>query len=119
MPQRKAPWYRALHGDKPQPKQRKRIAPVSRGMSVKRRRYMALRVTFLKEHPWCAVYPTKPSRDVHHTKGRKGKNYLNTSTWLAVSRKGHKRIHEILPGLDNLSGPAWATRMGFLGSFNA
>lgn len=32
------------------------------------------------------------SQDIHHKRGR-GKYYLDTSTWMAVSRKAHEKIH--------------------------
>lgn len=40
--------------------------------------------------------PQKPviATDIHHKAGRTGSNYLNTDTWMAVSRKGHEYIHE-------------------------
>lgn len=92
-------------------------------MSSKRQResriYSKLRRQFLTENPWCVVYPTKRATQIHHTRGRHGKNYLDRSTWIGVCAKGHDRIHLILPGLENLSGPAWATRMGYLKSFHA
>lgn len=34
-----------------------------------------------------------PSEEVHHRKGR-GKYYLDTSTWMAVSSAGHRWIHD-------------------------
>lgn len=34
----------------------------------------------------------QPSEDVHHTAGRHGGNYLNVSTFMAVSRKAHDWI---------------------------
>lgn len=55
--------------------------------------YSKLRKEFLAENPVCAVYPTQRSKDVHHTAGR-GINYLKVETWLAVSRDGHRWIHE-------------------------
>lgn len=44
------------------------------------------------------------STECHHIQGR-GKNYLNVSTWLAVSAEAHRRIH---------SQPSWARANGFL-----
>jgi len=44
------------------------------------------------------------SKECHHREGR-GKNYLNVSTWLAVSSEAHHRIH---------SNPSWARANGFL-----
>ena len=44
------------------------------------------------------------SEECHHREGR-GKNYLNVSTWLAVSAQAHRRIHDT---------PSWARANGFL-----
>lgn len=94
------------------PKPKKRL-PV---MSAKRRResreYSAKRKDFLARHPYCEGWrkivmwmidndhealETAPldcprSTDVHHGH-RRGVNYLNEATWLAVSRWGHEWIH--------------------------
>lgn len=56
--------------------------------------YKAKRLKFLKLHPRCMVYPELKSQDIHHKAGRIGKNYLDESTWLAVSRKAHIKITE-------------------------
>lgn len=117
--QPKAPWFVARFGNKPSAKLRKRVRPVSTKRARERLLYSAKRKRFLKEHPFCAVYPRKHATQVHHVAGRKSSNYLDDSTWLAVSMEGHERIHHVLPGLINLSGPAWATRMGYLKSFHA
>ncbi len=45
-----------------------------------------------------------PSTDVHHAK-RRGKNYLDVSTWFAVSRAAHIRIE---------TNPSWARANGWL-----
>ena len=62
--------------------------------------YSVQRRAFLKAHPVCQVAryipglnPKARSRDIHHTAGRYGGNYLNESTWLAVCRKAHDWIH--------------------------
>lgn len=34
------------------------------------------------------------SEEVHHCAGRSGSNFLNEATWMAVSRQGHRWIHE-------------------------
>jgi hypothetical protein len=66
--------------------------------------YNDLRKVFLKENPRCAVFPSKLSTDVHHKKGRLGNNYLDVSTWLAVSRDAHRKIED---------NPEWAYKMGY------
>lgn len=81
----------------PTPKKRKRIP----AMSAKRKKEAALyskkRKAFLEKYPRCQVCGLFslvhfPSEDVHHTKKR-GKYYLDDSTWLAVCRGCHNRIH--------------------------
>lgn len=44
------------------------------------------------------------SCDIHH-KAKRGANYLNTETWMAVSRGAHEYIH---------NRPSWARENGFL-----
>lgn len=65
--------------------------------------YGKLRKQFLKDNPICPITGEKTT-DVHHKKGRLGKLLLDTKFWLAVSRKGHKRIEE---------NPEWAKEMGY------
>lgn len=55
--------------------------------------YSRLRKIFLTDNPRCAVFPSMRSDQIHHKKKR-GKNYLNVSTWLAVSSRGHRWIHD-------------------------
>lgn len=66
--------------------------------------YAQLRRQFLIENPFCQVYPSEPACDVHHVYGR-GKYYLDVSTWMAVSRQAHDRIHH---------DKAWAREQGYL-----
>ena len=110
---------------------RTRLAP----MSAKRKRdhaiYMKKRAAFLEAHPFCQVWIQRMgldeeaviqwggnykdlagefgivprSEDVHHVAGRSGSNYLDESTWLAVSREQHESIH---------SHPSFARRQGWL-----
>lgn len=44
--------------------------------------------------------------EVHHIHGRNGKNYLDESTWAALSHEAHMRIH---------ANPIWARANGWLG----
>lgn len=50
---------------------------------------------------WRVIY----SQDVHHMAGRRGDNFLDETTWMAVSRLGHAWIH---------SNPSAARKMGWL-----
>lgn len=80
--------------------------------------YAKKRKAFLEAHPYCQIWmarhagivrdetsgdvvgfmlggvPPDRSSEVHHKAGRTGKNYLDESTWMAVSREGHTWIHE-------------------------
>jgi len=44
----------------------------------------------VKDGTWCEV---PAATEVHHRKGR-GKYLLDESTWLAVSNRGHRWIHD-------------------------
>lgn len=86
-----------------------RRTPLSR-VSSKRRRdmktYAILREEFLNEHHHCMAFfiikkhldpdgcfwePTPEATEIHHAHKR-GKNYLNVYTWLAVCRWSHAWI---------------------------
>lgn len=98
-------------------KKRGRIRVVSKRRTALNKEYAKLRAQFLKDHPFCqwsiiefghswayaqtadfsefvrtgkSPYPI--ATEVHHRKGR-GKHLLDTSTWMAVSAEGHRRIH--------------------------
>lgn len=72
-----------------------RIKPRSKKQLKADRKYSKLRAEFLSrpENERCAVYPWLYATEVHHKKGR-GIYQNDTSTWLAVSREGHKWIEE-------------------------
>ena len=97
-----------------------RLRPVSKKRSKVNREYMALRLIFLRDHPYCEwwlmenhlpnitffhSYPYNirvdygmpldripKATEIHHKRGR-GRYLLDTSTWMAVSRAGHDAIH--------------------------
>ncbi len=69
------------------------IRKVSKKLAKDMKAYSVLRKQFLKNNPMCAVYPKLKATDIHHM-AKRGINYLNTATWLAVSRDGHRWIHE-------------------------
>lgn len=54
---------------------------------------------------WLPANHIQRSRDVHHKAGRLGANLIDQSTWMAVSRRNHDRIHQ---------NPGWARAMGYL-----
>lgn len=99
-----------------------RRTPIKR-VSARRQRegriYRERRLVFLAEHPRCQAYGiiqmylknwmpdyevVPAATDIHHVK-RRGKYYLDESTWLAVSRESHDWIH---------SHPREARQLGLL-----
>lgn len=98
-------------------KRRTRLARVSKKRRVEGAIYAVSRKEYLELRPICEVWRQLSqtlcadkltlckevfganwaapaySSDVHHVKGRSGTNYLDTSTWMAVSRKAHTWIH--------------------------
>jgi hypothetical protein len=114
-------------------KRRTRLSPVSDKRRREGRIYSKLRAEYLSEHPFCEAtlrlmgccaaeaqsiaggsgyYYNKSgtlcraprATDIHHVHKR-GRNYLNTDTWMAVCREMHQAIH---------NSPAWARENGLL-----
>lgn len=107
---------------------RSRLRPVSKKRAAERSTYMAKRKAFLAAHPFCQAWLTEHvlpldftmeqaeqlarngmldcplSTDIHHVK-RRGRYYLDESTWLAVARSSHRKIHD---------NPRWARELGLL-----
>ena len=81
--------------EKKEAKKPKPIAKKSAKRKVKDVEYKKLNQQFLKDNPMCAVYPSKMAIEVHHTYCGKDRDkyYLDTTTWLPVSREGHNWIH--------------------------
>ncbi len=89
------------------PKPKKRVRPVSKKRQRDGKTYSLLRAAYLQAHPacqaWRHIVTAHPevvgpvacprSQEIHHKAGRYGGNYLNTDTWLAVSRWAHRWIH--------------------------
>lgn len=73
----------------------KRIPKKSAKRKVADVEYKKLHIQFLKENTMCAVYPSKMATEVHHMRcgGDRDKYYLDTNTWLPVSREAHNWIH--------------------------
>lgn len=117
------------------PLKRTPLRKVSKKRAKEGRIYSEKRKAFLERWPWCQVwmsengfkqpYPESEgdsfapmvkaemfeikvcprSCDIHHKAKRTGSNYLNESTWLAVSREMHEKIHQ---------NPSWARAQGYL-----
>lgn len=71
----------------------KKIKKATVDRAAETREYNKQVKIFLAKNPRCAVYPELPSTQVHHKKGRTGKYLLDQRYWLAVSDKGHDKIH--------------------------
>lgn len=76
-------------------KPRKPIAKKSEKRKVADIEYKKLNIQFLSENTMCAIYPHLRATEVHHTHCGKDRDkyYLDTTTWLPVSREGHNHIH--------------------------
>ena len=90
------------------PKEKKVFKPIpkiSKKRKVENLQYQVSRIEFLgkKENLICPVTGEKTT-EIHHKKGRVGSLFLDTRFWLAVSRKGHKKIEE---------NPEWAKKEGY------
>ena len=81
-----------------------RIKAKSKKRAKDEKEYSRLRKEFLAANPFCAVFPSEMATQVHHTKGR-GRFYLDVSTWLPTSPRGHSEIHD---------NPAIAREKGWL-----
>lgn len=87
-------------------KARKPIRQVSEKRKAVNAEYSKLRAKFLGEKPRCEVEGCKEaSTEVHHKSRRHGKFMLDTSSWLSVCNRCHRRIEE---------NPAWSKAMGYL-----
>lgn len=110
MPQKKALWFTATYGDKPPAKIRKRIPRMSKKRQRDSRLYNKNAKAFLDRHRNCQVERCiRRSTQVHHTAGRRGTNYLDETTWMAVCLPCHDEIHR---------HPKWAMAKGYLKSFH-
>lgn len=79
------------------------LKKVSKKMEKVNREYTKLRKQFLLENSHCALCGA-PATDIHHRRLR-GKYMLDVTTFMAVCRFDHDRIH---------GNPAWAREQGYL-----
>lgn len=96
---RPAPW--TLNAEMPPKKRRRRICQISARRSARLGEYAHAKRLFLNDRKnwYCAVmeiieYRSVPATDIHHVRGRIGKLLMDQRYWLAVSRKGHRWIHD-------------------------
>jgi len=71
-----------------------KIKPMSDKRTADNKVYLELRKEFLKNNRVCPI-TLKPTVEVHHLHGGKDRDkyFLDTTTWLAVSREGHLWVH--------------------------
>lgn len=85
-----------------------KIPKVSKKRQVEQLQYQVLRTEFLSkpENKICPI-TGKETTDIHHKWSGKdrAKYFLDTTTWLAVSREGHNWIH---------NNPKKSRELGFL-----
>ena len=101
-------------------KRRKPIKRVSDRRAAQLNEYFGLRERYLAAHPYCEVWLAEHameclktasasgaprSCEIHHRRGRVGRQLLDTNFFLAVCRANHERIH---------ANPKWAYEKGFL-----
>jgi len=126
LPKDFASW---LNRPAPRPKAKKRIKPVSPKRQREGREYTKKRRAFLARHTECEAWRiiiqhfwaeqatrgtpfpfsgtpafAPPPTEIHH-RAKRGNNYLNETTWLAVCRWSHNWIH---------SHPSAARTLGLL-----
>ena len=72
---------------------RRELSPVSKARWREKRRYSALKKSFLRLHLWCGVMPLHRATQVHHSRGRLGALLTDTRYLVPVSVEGHAWIH--------------------------
>lgn len=79
-----------------QKKLRKPVRKVSKKRAKENKKYSVLRKQFLEDKMCEAGLEgcTGVATEVHHSRGRIGDNFLDTSTWKAVCRTCHCRIEK-------------------------
>jgi hypothetical protein len=90
---------------KPTLKPRKRINPVSNKRRIEERQYSAKAKHFLINRPFCEVEDCHNKAVQVHHKARRGRFFLDESTWLAVCQECHEKIEH---------NPKWAIENGYL-----
>lgn len=60
--------------------------------------YQKLGIKFLEDNPACLLCG-KRATQIHHTKGRIGKNFLDVKTWAALCFECHYALHNKIPEL--------------------
>lgn len=81
----------------------KHLPSITNKLKERHKRYHELREEYLKERPLCEVCGKNPSTEIHHKRGRVGKNLFQD--FLAVDRDCHRRIEE---------NPDWARKEGYI-----
>lgn len=61
-------------------------------------KYRKLGIEFLENNQACFLCG-KRATQIHHTKGRIGANFLDTTTWAALCFECHYKLHNVKPEL--------------------
>lgn len=83
----------------------KALAAISDRRKPIQAQYVRQRKAYLQRNWSCMICIRATSMDVHHKKGRAGKNLLDEDTWMALCRKCHDWIH---------ANPKEATEKGWM-----
>lgn len=81
-----------------------RLKPVSDSRKKKNEEYFKVRKEYLEKVQGKCEVCSGQATDIHH-KSKRGKNLSSSSTFMAVCRTCHTRIHD---------NPAWARENGYL-----
>jgi hypothetical protein len=92
-------YFQPAKASKPKRKGIRRMSPKK---AKELAQYTRLRELFMANNPTCAVCKRAPSTELHHREGR-GKNYLNTATFVPTCSACHKDIHN-RPGQARAAG---------------
>lgn len=74
-------------------KVKQKIKQVSSKRARQNQAYSVMRRMFLEHNPKCEIFPHLDATEIHHKKKRNGDRLLDSTLWMAVSRKGHLYIH--------------------------
>ena len=70
----------------------KPIRQVSPLRKERLKEYAVKRELYLRQHPVCECCTSKPSVEIHHTRGRENERLVDEADWMAVCRPCHQWI---------------------------
>lgn len=80
------------------------LRAVSKKRQKENRQYTKLRAEYLEEHPVCEICDSQRADQIHH-RARRGSNFLNADTFLALCANCHHTIE---------TNGRWAREMGYI-----